>query len=307
MTDSSAAAASFATLKQQFDIPGKVTLKPGQGSLPCIHIKTADAAATIYLHGAHVTHYQPVGSSPVLFMSDKSEFAANKPIRGGVPICFPWFGQGPDNNQNPPHGFARLLPWTLASVDEQPDGSIVVLLTLQSSDATRQYWPVEFELSHRVTVGKTLALSLEMWNKGNDDLAFEEALHTYFLVGDIRKTAVTGLEKSGYLSKVEGGRFEPTRSPVAFDKETDRVYDSADATIIDDVKLGRKINVDKTQSRSTVVWNPWIAKAQAMADFGDQEWPGMVCVETANVKNDAVHLPPGGRHVMTATIKAGLR
>lgn len=306
MTDNSAAA-SLASLKQQFDIPGKVAIKTAKGNLPCVHVKTADASAAIYLHGAHVTHYQPVGSSPVLFMSDKSDFAPNKPIRGGVPICFPWFGQGPDDAQNPPHGFARLLPWTLASVDEQPDGSIVVLMTLAASDATRQYWPHDFELSHRVTVGKSLTMSLEMWNKGNDDLAFEEALHTYFVVGDIRKTTITGLEKSSYLSKVEGGRYNSDGKPVTFDKQTDRVYDSADTTVIDDVKLGRKICVHKTQSRSTVVWNPWVEKAQAMPDFGDNEWPGMVCVETANVKSDSVHLPPGGRHVMTATLTAGLR
>lgn len=293
---------TLSTLKQQFDIPGKVTLKAGQGNLTCVQVKTALASATLYLHGAHVTHFQPKDRDPVLFMSQKSEFETNKPIRGGVPVCFPWFGAGVDDKQNPGHGFARLLPWKLAAVYEQADGSIEVLMTLKSSDATRQDWPVDFELSHRVTIGSSLTMSLEMFNTGNTDLSFEEALHTYFCVGDIHQTQVTGLETSPYLSKVEGGRFEPAKAPIAFTRETDRIYDSTTETTILDAFKRRKIIVKKTQSRSTVVWNPWIDKSKAMPDFGDQEWPGMVCVETANVKKDAIYLAPGGRHAMTATI-----
>ncbi len=303
---------TLAQLKERFALPvakdatpgtpAKVDFQTGQGGLPCIVVNTPLASATIYLHGAHVAAYQPRGASPVLFMSEKSWFEDGKPIRGGVPICFPWFGPKVDNDQAPAHGFVRLKQWTLQAVTEQADGGIVLLLTTQDDAATRALWPHAFELAHRITVGRTLTLSLEMHNPGPSDCTFEAALHTYFTVQDIHKVSVLGLEKTQYLSKVEGGTFDQGDKPITFTAETDRVYDSPADTVIDDPSLGRRISVAKQQSRSTVVWNPWIAKAKAMPDFGDEEWPGMLCVETANVKQHAITLPAGGRHVMTAII-----
>lgn len=298
---------SLDALKQQFDIPGKVAIKAGKANLTVIKIKTEHANATVYLHGGHVTHFQPVGRKPVLFISDKSDFLPDKPIRGGVPVCFPWFGQGRQNNSNPPHGFARLLPWTLASIDEESDGSIVVLLMLKSDQHTRKLWPVDFELGHRITVGKQLTMSLEMRNTSNDDLTFEEALHTYFVVGDIHRTTVHGLQGASYLDKVKTGKQVQEDELVTFTGETDRVYNTTGTMVIDDPVFGRKIIITKAGSNNTVVWNPWIAKAKAMPDFGDQEWPGMVCVETANVKDDAIVLQPGGRHVMTTSLSVESR
>jgi glucose-6-phosphate 1-epimerase len=303
---------TLAQLSEQFTIPAsekspartpaKVSFKAGQGGLPCIHINTAHAIATIYLHGAHVTSFQPKGASSVLFMSEKSWYEANKPIRGGVPVCFPWFGPKADDAKAPAHGFARLKQWTLASVDEQADGSIVLLLTLRDDESTRALWPYSFELGHRITVGSSLTMSLEMRNTGLTDFQFEEALHTYFTVGDIHRVKVLGLENSSYVDKVAGGTHNQGRNAVEFTGETDRVYDSQADTVIDDPSMGRRILVSKRQSQSTVVWNPWINKSKAMPDFGDEEWPGMVCVETANVKERAVYLMPGDRHAMSVTI-----
>jgi len=305
---------TLAQLKERFTLPtskdaapgtpAKIDFQAGQGGLPSIVINSPLASATIYLHGAHVTAWQPRGASPVLFMSQKSWFEDGKPIRGGVPICFPWFGPKADDDKAPAHGFVRLKQWSLESVKELADGRIEVLLVTRDDEASRKLWPFSFELAHRVTVGRTLTMSLEMHNTGSVDCTYEAALHTYFTVQDIHKVSVLGLENTRYLSKVEGGYFDQGTDAVTFTAETDRVYDSSADTVIDDPAMGRRISVAKKHSRSTVVWNPWINKAKAMPDFGDEEWPGMVCVETANVKERAITLAPGAKHALSVTLDA---
>jgi glucose-6-phosphate 1-epimerase len=299
---------TLTTLKEQFDLDGKASLKAGRGGLPCVQIKTSHAAATIYLHGAHITHFQPMPAEPVLFMSEKSLFQENQPIRGGVPICFPWFGPNPNDPDAPAHGFARLLPWTLKAITEQSDGSIVVLMTLRDSEKTRELWPHPFELSYRITVGTTLTMSLEMHNTGHHEYTFEEALHTYFATNDVRRVMIAGLENTTYLDKMAQGETRTQNDrPITITGETDRVYNHTGEAIIDDPSRARKILIQKSNSASTVVWNPWIDKAKAMADFDDDRWPAMLCVETANVKRSAVYLPPGARHTMTAVITLSSR
>ena len=286
------------------DIPNSCRIEPGVGGLPRIAISSALATAHIYLHGAHVTHYQRVGEPPLLFMSDASIFQENKPIRGGVPICFPWFGPRANRPDSPGHGFARLLPWKQVDIRESPDGDVVVELALQDSDVTRAHWPHAFELRYVVTVGRKLNLALTVRNSGSQPFTFEEALHTYFSVADIRKVSVTGLERTRCFSKVNNeGLRTSGPEPITFVGETDRVYLGTQATcVIHDPGLGRDITVAKSGSDATVVWNPWIAKAKAMPDFGDQEWPVMVCVETANAMEGALTLEPGQSHTMAQDV-----
>jgi D-hexose-6-phosphate mutarotase len=164
--------------------------------------------------------------------------------------------------------------------------------------------PYAFTATYQVTVGSSLTLSLEVLNTGPDALAFEEALHTYFAVQDIHAVHISGLEETDYLDKVGGTTTRHQGSDaIRFTGETDRVYLQTQATCtIHDPGRRRRIVVAKHASDATVVWNPWVAKAQAMPDFGDDEWPGMVCVETANVNVHGVTLAAGGRHTMTATI-----
>ncbi len=287
------------------DLPDSVTLAEGEGGLPVLRVATAVATGEVYLHGAHVTAWTPAGSDPVLWMSGSSRFVPGEAIRGGIPICFPWFGPGRDGSMSPPHGFARLAAWRLVGATEH-DGAVTVTLTLTDDDAgdlpAAAAWPHPFTATYAVTFGRELTVALTVENTGDSEISYEEALHTYLAVGDVRATTVQGLDGASYLDKAPGaGPDRVTQTgDVTFTGETDRVYDSAGTVVVVDGSVGRSIGVAKDGSAKTVVWNPWTDKAAAMADYGDDEWPTMVCVETANVLDDAVVLAPGARHTTTA-------
>lgn len=304
MADSYIAAMNTTSL-EHWQIPGLVEIVDGRGGLPRIEIHTPIAEADIYLHGAHITHFAPRGAAPVLFMSEKSHFAAGKAIRGGVPVIFPWFGPREGHPESPMHGFARTSEWQIEDVEAVGD-AVIVKLRLDSSEATRALWPHDFSLRLRVTVSRTLAMWLETTNRSSQPFTFEAALHTYLAVGDARKATVTGLEGAEFIDKVDAfSRKQQGSEPIAFTSETDRVYLHTDtACTLHDPATPRQIVVEKTGSQTTVVWNPWIAKAAALADFGDDEWPHMVCIETANAAENAVTIAPGETHTMTATISA---
>jgi glucose-6-phosphate 1-epimerase len=286
-------------------LPASVVLEPGEGGLDRLRVTGPAGRAEVYLHGAHVTRWQPTGADDVLFMSTRSRFASGDPIRGGVPICFPWFGPHASDASAPSHGFARVLPWQLVGAREEGD-DVVVELRLEDSPATRaSAWPHPFRATYRVTVGATLRLDLEVTSTGDGPVTFEEALHTYLTVADVRRVAVTGLEGTDYVDKVAGGRTTPGEpGPIAFTGETDRVYlDTRATTTVDDPAGARRVVVGKESSDATVVWNPWVEKAAALPDLGDDEWTGMVCVETCNVGRSAVTLDPGASHTMTAVLR----
>ncbi len=283
-------------------LPPSVT-EASQG-LRSLAICNRHARARIFLQGAHVAEWRPVGHEEGLWTSVRSLFEPGKPIRGGIPICFPWFGPHPTRSDLPPHGFARLLPWTLTGAEDLADGRTRVTLALRSSDETRAIWPHEFALSLSVVVGATLALELAVTNEGTTPISFEEALHTYFSVGDVRRTTVEGLAGATYVDKVDGAtRKAQGPDSIAFTGETDRVHLGAEGSCaVVDAALGRRIEIGKRGSRTTVVWNPWVAKAARMPDFGDDEWPGMVCVETANAADDRIELAAGQTHELVAEI-----
>jgi D-hexose-6-phosphate mutarotase len=240
----------------------------------------------------------------VLFLSRASFFAPGKPIRGGIPICFPWFGPRAGHAEFPAHGFARIRRWDVESLSGSASEGVTVLLRLASDDQTRALWPHDFEARLKVAVTRELSVTLEVTNRGDASFTFEEALHTYLAVSDVREVSVDGLAGAPYLDKTDGfRRKELGAKPLRFDAETDRVFPGTDTTcVINDPALSRRIVIGKSGSRSTVVWNPWIAKAVAMADFADDEWPQMLCIETANVGADAITLSPGDSHEMNATI-----
>jgi len=282
-----------------------VTRDRGEGNLERIRIQTDLASAEIYLHGAHVTRFHPRGSvNPVLWMSKSSLFKPDKAIRGGIPICFPWFGPKADDPKAPAHGFARTREWSLESIQPGEAGAIVVALQMKSDESTKQWWNADFEAHYVVRIGTELSARLTVQNLGRETITFEEALHSYFVVGDVRRAEVHGLERDSYLDRLKPGKtFPQDDQPVRFTAETDRTYINTDAkvTIFDPV-LRRQIVNRKVGSNSTVVWNPWIDKSKAMADFGDGEWPGMLCIETANAGPNAIDLGPGQKHSMTAVI-----
>ena len=285
-------------------LPSGVSRGPGRGGLERVRVEAAGVHGEVYLHGAHVTAWQPAGQAPVLWVSRESQFTTGAPIRGGVPICFPWFAAHATDASAPAHGFARLRAWRLT--DASRDGNRVELRFVWRDDeeTRRSPWPHAFAAEYRVAFGEQLSLALDVSNTGEAPIAFEAALHTYFAVSDIRRVTLTGLAGTEYLDKVEGlASKRQGEAPMAFDGETDRIFLDTEATCtIHDPGPGRRIHVAKRGSLSTIVWNPWIAKARAMPDFGDDEWPAMLCIETANVRDRAVRLEPGSHHTMSAHV-----
>lgn len=287
------------------NLPDSVRIETGRGGLRRLAIAAKQAEAEIYLHGAHVTHFQPRGQKPVLFLSDKSWFEAGKPIRGGVPICFPWFGLGQDGKRSPGHGFARLMEWELTSAEQLREGAIEIGLRLVSNEATRHQWNGDFEADYRVRVGPALSMQLHVRNTSHHPICIEEALHTYLAVSDVRQVSVEGLANTTYLDTV-GTPQQKTEGdgPIRIAAETDRIYLNTRATcVVDDAGWQRRLAVEKRGSDTTVLWNPWIAKAQRMPDFGDDEWPLMLCIETCNVREHAVTVLPGQSHAMGAVVR----
>lgn len=282
-----------------------MVVEAGAGGLERARVEGARAEAHIYLQGGTVTHFQPRGAAPVLFLSNRATWAAGRAIRGGVPLIFPWFGAHATNAKAAMHGFARTRPWRLVDHGPAADGAVIVELGLEDNEASRAAWPHAFTLRYRVSVGEALGLSFEVTNTSAQAFTFEAALHTYLAVGDIRAVGVTGLEGTPYIDKVDAfTRKRHGTEPLRITGETDRVFLGTQARcVVEDRALGRRLVVDKSGSNSTVVWNPWQVKAAEMADLEPEDWRRMVCVETANASDDAVTLPAGGRHLMSATIR----
>lgn len=283
-------------------LPASVRAEAGEGGLDRLVVSGPTASGEVYLQGAHVTAWVPAGQEPVIWMSERSAFGPGTPIRGGVPVCFPWFGPHP-SGEAPLHGFARIVDWTLVDAVETDD-AVTLGFRLADSPATREsVWGHPFEARYTVTFGASLTLALEVTNTGSEPVTFAEAFHTYLAVGDVRDVTITGLEGASFVDRLVGPDVQPPAGEaLAIMAETDRVYDQPGAVVVADPALGRTLTVGAEGSANAVVWNPWSAKAAAMGDFGDEEWPETVCVETCNVLDGSVTLAPGASHTMTATI-----
>ncbi len=278
----------------------------GAPGMSLVRIASASATGELWQQGAQVNAWQPLGSEPVLWCSEQAIFAAGASIRGGIPLCAPWFAFGRSENMDPLHGFFQYLPWRLVEASSRGHGAEQVselALEVSGADASgfpgAADYPVGFHSRLVVSMGRDLELTWSV-TAGEEDLELEQAMHTHFAVGDIRQLRIHGLSGSTYLDKV----LNPAPSvqqvgPVTFERETDRVYVSAGTVTLVDPVLDRIITVAKSGSANSVVWNPWADKAIGMNDFGDDEWTGMVCVETANVLENAVPIPAGGTHTMS--------
>ena len=289
-------------LNQKFAIKDIARFEAGGGGLPRLTITAPAIQGQMYLHGAHVTHFQPRGQKPVLFMSAKTAYEDGKPIRGGVPVIFPWFGPN-EAQPNHMHGFVRTRSWSVEEVKQAGEHVRVVMAT-KSDAATRQLWPNDFEIRHIVTFGPSLEMVLQVRNTSPNAFKFEEALHTYFALGDVRRSTVEGLGGVEFIDKVQGGeRFKQPEAILKMTGQTDRVYVNTKSTcVVDDPAGERKIRIAKDNSNSTVVWNPWDEKIKTMADLDPADWTRYMCVETCNVRDGALELPAGETHRMSATI-----
>jgi glucose-6-phosphate 1-epimerase len=281
---------------------GRVTFLDGQNELPMLEISTPWSTAEIYLLGAHVTQFRKKDEPPLLFMSQCSRFAEGQPIRGGIPVIFPWFGPREGLAQ---HGFGRNKSWDLKEVVQAPDGSVSVRFRLPRCPEAAAFPP--FNADYVVTVNQSLTLQLIITNESKDaEFAFENCLHTYFEVADVTAISIHGLKGATYLDKV-ASFMEKIESSDALRiaSEVDRIYLNTTGRVeIHDPRIGRKISVEKQGSASTVVWNPWIAKARQMPDFGDEEYEHMICVESGNVASNAISLSPGGNSTLTIKLSS---
>jgi len=277
-----------------------VAFLDGQNELPMIEIATAWSTAELYLHGAHVTQFRKRDEPPLLFMSQCSRFAPEQPIRGGIPVIFPWFGP---REGLPQHGFARLKHWELKEFSPAPDGSVSVRFRLPDCPEASTLPP--FSADYVVTVDQGLTLKLVITNESRDEaFTFENCLHSYFEVGDISAISVVGLQGTRYVDKVANfAQATESAAAIRVNSEIDRVYlnTTAPVEILDPV-LKRRVRIEKEASLSTVVWNPWISKSQQMPDFANDEYQRMICIESGNVAADQISLPPGESSTLTVRI-----
>lgn len=298
---------SLSLLNSRFGSPGRIVFRAGENDLPIVAIANDNGSCELSLYGGHILSYRPAGHLPVLFMSKASRFEAGQPIRGGIPVCWPWFGPHPTESTLPLHGFARVLPWHLAATN-YTSRNTEICLALGDSEQTLAWWPHRFALTLRVILENTLKIELTTRNTDKTPFTYTEALHSYFMVRQIMDVTLRGLEGAHYFDKTTNTDGHLQELPVVVRQEVDRIYQSTDTEcVIDDAGLGRQIVVTKEGSRATVVWNPWIAKAKQMADFGDDEYTRMICVETTNDASNAVTLAPGESHTLTAILAADMK
>lgn len=267
-----------------------------------VEIENSLATAAVSLYGGHIVSWHPKSQSkPVLWVSELVKFQQGKAIRGGVPICWPWFGAHPSQASLPGHGYARITPWELTSVQTLSNGATELNLTLGKSDLSQLHWQAEVRLELKITVGDTLELSLTTVNESDHEITFTEGLHTYFQISDIGNIRVLGLEGSDYIDLVNQNERRTQQDAITFESELGRIFLDNQATcVIEDPVFNRRIRIEKTGSNSTAVWNPGLDVGSKMDDLGSVGWREMVCVESANALENSIRLEVGASHKMVS-------
>lgn len=294
-------------LNQQFAIKDQLQFNQDDGGFIMIAIDNQYAKARISTYAGQVLSYQPHGEpEDLLFLSDKAIYQQGKAIRGGVPICWPWFGDDLSGFGWPSHGFARNQQWQVLGSKANSEGSTTVILGLEHSQDSIAVWPYEFKLEFEITVGQQLELKLTTKNTGNEAFSFSQALHTYFKISDIKNVAVQGLDGIGYLDKVAGFSSHHQTGDVLISQEIDRIYQHAPSkvSLIDggfiDSGFNRNITISAEGNNATVIWNPWTTAISQIADLDPQNYQDFVCVETVTSANNDVILAAGDEHTIKA-------
>lgn len=279
------------------NLPATVTLREMKPGFPVVDVSHPLGSGSVALLGAHVMEWTPAGHQPVLFMSEDAVFEEGQPIRGGIPVCWPWFG---GKEGLPGHGFARLRFWAL---DRATDSAGGVELEFRLHGTEAPGWPHPFELTLVVKMGSTLDVTLEMKHLGTSSVEITSALHTYLSVAAIEQTRVQGLAGAPYLDTIDGHQVKRQEGEVIFDREVDRIYTSEGAVQVLDRASPRTLAVSKSGSRATVVWNPWIEKSKRLTDLPDEAYHGFLCIEAANAGENVVRLDPQGKHRLGQVIR----
>ncbi len=287
-----------ADLNNDFAIAGALQFRDRGDGFPVAEIDTPHCRAAIAIHGAHLLDWQPAGSKPAIWLSGDATLAAGRSIRGGIPVCWPWFGAHPERADYPAHGFARTACWQLCAAELLADGDCNITLRLDTT-ADHPFWPHASRCELQITAGAQLHLTLITYNRGAEPFTITQALHSYFAVDDIRSIAVDGLDGGRYLDKLAGFAERRQQGAIRFASEVDRIYlDTTADSLIRDPAAGRVIRITKRGSASTVVWNPWQRRAEAIGDMGENGYLRMLCVESANAADDRITIAPGSSHAL---------
>lgn len=275
-----------------------VRFKAGRGGIPVAEISNKQASAAVSLQGAHLLSWIPKGEDEVIWLSRDALFALGKSIRGGIPICWPWFGAHGSNSSYPAHGFARTALWWVTRVQQLSTGETQITFVLETQRLDKNFqkmWPQPTIVEYVLSIGKTLRLELTTFNNSEQSIIIGQALHTYFNIGDVTNTSVYGLEGRDYLDKPDNFKRKTQSGPIIIKDEVDRIYlQTPDDVVIDNAE--RKIIIKKQGSRSTIVWNPWENVAKKMGDLGEEGYLKMLCVESANAAEDTIMIAAGGSH-----------
>lgn len=289
------------SLNQQHAINNRIVFRPYHHSIVA-ELSSEHSTALVSLYGAQVLSFIPTGHQDLLFVSKESFYHEGKAIRGGIPVCWPWFGSHPSEKDKPSHGFARLSHWQVIQTKSE-NGNVSIQLGLSDTEETRHLWPFSFNATLTITVGKSLTVELTTRNTGEQSFTVTGALHTYFKVSDSEKISIEGLRNTRYMDDVTRTEGIQKDGLLTLKGEVDRCYlATASACMIDDPGYQRTIKVEKAESQTTVVWNPGANLAKQMKDLGDTEYSSMVCVESANAMDDLIYLNPGQSHDLLTRI-----
>jgi D-hexose-6-phosphate mutarotase len=294
---------SLASLNEHYGRKGRLVFGATSEGLIWAEITNELCQGRVYLQGGHVTHYQPAGKPAYLWTSSASLYQPGKAIRGGIPVCWPWFGNHPSESGKPAHGFARTSLWSLVATDLTTTAETSITLIFNDSPETHCLWPHPFHLTLTIVFGASLRLFLTMRNSGSSPVSISCALHSYFRIADWRTCRIHGLDCIDYLDKVDGYGRKQQSGAISLGQETDRIYLLPDSICrIESPETGRDILVRSQGSSATVVWNPGPIKAAAMADMIGEEYREMVCVEAAIAPQEPLVLRPGESHVLATEI-----
>jgi len=290
-------------LNDKFGIEGELKFATLENGLFIINVTNKYADADICLYGGHVMSFRPHNSKEILWMSSESSFEVGKPIRGGIPVCFPWFGPHKSDQEKPQHGFARLMYWDVVETATGQGGETRVRLELCSSVETQAYWPHDFCAEMTVVVGQTLDVSLKVTNSSDEPFEYTCALHSYYNLSDIENIAISGLQAARYHSQLEPGEFIQVSPRIEIHKAETRHYHNTESTcVIEDSMFKRKIRIAKAGSKITTVWNPWAETCAKIDDLADDAYKTFVCVEAVNAFDDVIKLAPKESHTTSAII-----
>ncbi len=284
--------------------------------LVCWRIRAADSELLVAQQGAQILSYQQGEQPPLIWLSPDAAYQRGQSVRGGVPVCWPWFGDLRRNpqavqahyhqEQAPAHGLVRALDWELLGIDEEDD-TVTLRFAYDTRTQPLEGWPRDVGLTFVVRLADDLGMSLETHNRGTEPLTLSQALHSYFAVSDVRQVSVEGLQGCRYIDTLQDWQELRQQDDLRFSAETDRIYlDTAARLSIIDPGWGRRIHLDSRGSRSAVLWNPWIDKARRLSQFPADAWQNMLCIETANVLEDVVQLNAGERHRLELRLSSEL-